>query len=397
MDVTGHRAIRHAGALITARLHGGSLMRPTFRAALGAAMLAAALAAPSLAQSPAPSMTAASSAAPSSPASTTGSFLTWTRTDGLPGKPGGFVTSGAFGADGTLVLVGGMDPVEGPTVAWSSADGVTWNAGKANGPKSDRPQRVLPITTGGYLAFSPRGQLWTSADGTTWKAAKKPLKGIVPFEGAVASDGTLVLAGVNGAFDAPAIASTMDGTKPIVTELPPVDGASAYLGDIAIHPDGRTLVAAGADGFAGTGFWVSADRQTWTGAVAPDPDPNAFLTGIAATPTGFVAVLSLPAGDATDGVVYASDDGLAWEEVLRVPGVILRSPISLPGGGVAVPQAGALSTSADGRTWVSSPEPAFDGPFSVRGSTTAPDGRVLAWGWTSDPQGSVVWLGTPGS
>lgn len=375
-------------------------MRTTIPAAATAILLAAlaapAFAGPALAQSPAasavPSPVASAAAVP-----VPGAPITWTRTDGLPGKPGGLVTSGLIGADGTLVVVGGLDERGGPTVAWTSADGVTWAPGQANGPKDDRPDVLLPLAAGGYLAVSTRGQTWTSPDGATWKAVKKPLKGIVPFDGAVAADGSLVLAGVTDSFDGPAIATTGDGAKLTAATLPPVKGGSAYLSDIVIHPDGRTLVAAGADGFEATAFWVSTDGAAWTGVLAPDTDPNAFLTGIAATPTGFVAVLNHPTDVGQDGVVYASADGLAWDEVLRTPGTLLREPIALSGGEVIVLQAGAFHRSTDGRTWTTTEEPALDGPFYLRGATTAPDGRILAWGWTSENAASVVWVGTPGS
>jgi hypothetical protein len=375
-------------------------MRPVVRAVIATATLAVALAAPTLGQSPspAPSAAPAASTVPVASGVPMAPSLTWTRLDELPGKPKALVTTGAFGADGSLVLMGGMNPYEGAPVAWSSADGTSWTLVKPGGPKKAHPQFVLPIATGGYVAIGTQETMWTSPDGLKWKAANEPLKEIHPFNATVGPDGSLVLVGPDReTFEVPVVARTTDMAQRDATVLPVVAGGARELSEVVVHPDGRTLVAAGARGTDGTAFWVTSDGSAWTGVLAPDADPDAYLTGLAATPSGFVAVLNHLTDAGPDGVVYASEDGLAWDEVLRVPGTILRSPIALPGGAVAVPQAGILNTSLDGRTWTATPEAAFDGPFFLLGSTTAPDGRVLAWGWKKDNAGSVIWLGTPAS
>ena len=179
--------------------------------------------------------------------------------------------------------------------------------------------------------------------------------------------------------------------------------------------DGKRYVALGGEGggqFYGNqsngAAWVSSDLRRWTKAPVQDSFGGAEFSGLAAGPSGFVAIGFDNGGQA----VWRSADGLAWTTVSdpALPrdstfpsGIIFRSGRYLMLG--RVEQAPAVWTSTDGRHWTAiSTLPERSG-FGLQGLADGSAGLVtLALGDASvevkpgDFRGPVVpWVSENGS
>lgn len=305
----------------------------------------------------------------------------------LPGPASALATGAAIGPDGTAVMVGMTAFMTGPTIAWVAPDGATWTTAKVAGAKNGVATGVLALPAGGFLAFGG-SQLWRSADGTAWKAQKQPLKDATVVGGTILADGTVLLAGGAGFPTTPAVWSSPDGGTFTRTDLPPVEGADGRIADIVQDGMG-TILAASLGGSQPGGFWASTDGGvTWSGA--PTPDPSGQLAGIAALPSGFIAVIDHLSGTLGDAVVLVSTDGLSWTESLRLPSTFLSAPVAIPGGAMAA-LGSRWYVTGDGITWTTVDAPALAGPAIVQAGQVAPDGQGVLYGWTNGTQGTAAW------
>jgi hypothetical protein len=227
---------------------------------------------------------------------------------------------------------GGLSAPEEPPPgdgAWAAAD---WELVDAAMPSLDVLFRVDGMIDTGreYVAwgrvpmpgrnqFNDMGAVFISADGRAWQA--------FPIEH-----------GVNGAN-----ASTIQGVAP---------GPGGYLafGDVCCDPEAPAI-------------WHSTDLVTWTRLMLEiDGNPRDFhVADLVGTDEGWVAVGGLDGEQG--GGIWASDDGVRWESVLRVEdpagGQTIVDVASSPEGPVAVGTVtdvegtydGAVWRSADGHEW----------------------------------------------
>jgi hypothetical protein len=269
-------------------------------------------------------------------------------------------------ADGPGVVAVGSGGLQGPGLAWQSADGVHWTAGpsaaalattplfsvgfvgsrivefglhcsvpecgvrvavSASPPgawvvgavdrdevQSNRPL-VGPVSGGppsvavglDYLQFTPQlvaARVWTSADGVTWS--------VVPDGPAFAKAEMLAVGAAQTApgFDA-CVWTSPDGlTWTREPEAPAF--ANGSMAAITTGGPGYVAVGTGANGAA---VWTSPDARTWT-RVADGPGfAGAQLHGVAAGPAGIVAV----GHDSSAARIWTSADGSTWQQVPTGP------------------------------------------------------------------------------
>jgi hypothetical protein len=248
---------------------------------------------------------------------------------------------------------------------------------------------------GGFIAWpylSP--QLWRSPDGRTWKRDKRP--GSVFLGDGIATQDGLIFVGRTSDGKPAALRST-DGKKWSATELPMVEGGDDLPNLIVRLTDGTLLAAATGTRDAAATLWRSVDGTEWQLVPAPDTEPGAFISGIAATGSGAVMVVPhISETEVIGSTIWATSDGTEWQEVHRVAGSWLSRPVSGPGG-IHTWAGPLLLTSEDGLTWAESRPEAFNGPFTVVDGAVTPDGKLVTIGRVEAIKGSATWLGTPAS
>ena len=208
---------------------------------------------------------------------------------------------------------------------WTSASGQSWTlastAGITPADAGDQPS-VLIATGRGYLAAGQNtaegtAVIWTSTDGLHWQRMTAPQLRMPAGSGTVA-DITGAAVGGGGILLSGHIATTTvqghgAGSQTVVTRTPAV--------------------------------WLSTDGGvTWT--LAPVPVSHGAtngLAGIASDGAGFVAVrpgsVSPGSNAQSDGVVYASADGMSWRYVSTLTasnGVQIGMVAGGPGGFAAL-------------------------------------------------------------
>ena len=376
-----------------------------------------------------------------------------------------------------LVAVGQSD--DGAAV-WTSVDGSTWSRVAHNeavfGGEND--QHMYSVTVGGpgfvavgaddlYPDTDPeRGDVdgrtgvaavWTSVDGLTW--SRVPHDDLVFGSGGhqwmnsvTAAGPGLVAVGVDGSGDNEdaAVWTSVDGlTWSRVAHDDLVFGGEHDQSMESVTVGGRGLVAVGHDGFwpdvnpQGLGYddatrvaavWTSADGVTWS-RVPHDrvfgAEGNQWMTGVASTGSGLVAVGGdwSPAGHHAG--VWISVDGIAWSRVSNDDAALggehdkLMLSVTPAGSGLlAVGRASSPSgndvaasvwASPDGITWswIGYDEAALgsldnsmvklsdDSVFTeyrqFMSSVIATSAGVVAVGadWSSPSHGAAVWVATP--
>jgi hypothetical protein len=346
------------------------------------------------------SAVAAQSAEPSDSAAATGASvasvtgeLAWQRTDGLPGPETALVGRIAVSPDGTLVLMGQTAFDQGPALAWSSSDGLAWEAAKIKDAESSAALDVLALPDGGFIAWPYLGaQLWRSPDGRTWKRDKRPANAFLAD--GIVTEGGLLFVG-QSPDRKPAVLRSVDGKKWSATELPIAEGGDDDPNLVAQLADGSLLAAATGTRDAAATLWRSVDGSDWQLVLMPDTAPGAFIEGIAATSSGSVMVVNHLAetGDLSS-TIWSTTDGTDWQAVHDVPEGWASLPV--PGPDATYVWAGSvLLSSDDGLTWAESRPEAFDGPYTVFGGVLTPDGEVVTIGRFEFIKGSATWLGSP--
>jgi hypothetical protein len=147
----------------------------------------------------------------------------------------------------------------------------------------------------------------------------------------------------------------------VVWDQVPGSGISDSSGFSDVASANGALVAVGASGQNSySGVWTSSDGLNWTAADFPDSgNVSIQLAAVTAGGPGFVVVGSDYSGIG-GGVVWLSADGQSWERIDA--DVFANQTLSRVGVAgdrlVAFSLEGGVFTSADGRTWESSSDPA---------------------------------------
>ncbi|SEF82092.1 hypothetical protein SAMN04489712_102157 [Thermomonospora echinospora] len=305
------------------------------------------------------------------------------------------VTGGA----GRWVALGGpavqAEDAAGPTVVWTSKDGLTWTrqpAVAAFGPQ-DRVMSLARTSTG-FMAVGTtdagdgtRGVLWTSADGSAWQRVDRTSIGdVVTLDRVAASGGTVVVRGT---------------VRKKVTKVERKGGKKRKVT--------RTVEE--------SGRWRSADGgRTWSQVdVSQAQGSYGALTGLVGGPGGFFATREAKQTTGSKkrrktvrySVVWSSPDGARWTPAGRIqPGGYARLErlAGSPAGLAALADVGdgkkAVLRSGDGRTWqrageVSGPD---IGGMAALGGTVALAGSKGGDGYLALPGTGEVNLATvPGA
>ncbi len=221
-----------------------------------------------------------------------------------------------------------------------SRDGRTWVDARVQ-PDEGNPSGVVPF--GDDLVLLGEGTrvrlgAWRSPDGSAWSGVEGSPLGM--RAGTPVGTGGLVAVGSTG--PSAAAWSTPDGVTWSPVQFPQLpDGATSALADVAAS--GAHVVAIG-DVNGAAAVWSSADLAHWTRSAQPARDDE-FLACVAATSDLFV-ICGRSRGRPA---VWVSADGLAWTPML----------LPLPAGGT-----GEVS------------------------DVVAKDGRLIAFGWTTEEDGN---------
>lgn len=338
--------------------------------------------------------------APAAPTAATGpgvdsapGVLAWQRTDGLPGPETALVNRIAVGSDGTVAVLGQTALGQGPALGWFSTDGLNWEPAKVKDAESSASLDLLALPDGGFIAWPYLGaQLWRSPDGRSWKRDKRPA-GVFFGDGIVTEDGLVFVGQSSGAR--PAVLRSADGKKWSATELPIAEGGDDAPNLIAQLADGSLLAAATGTRDAAATLWRSVDGGDWQLLPMPDPEPGAFIEGIAPTATGAVMVVNHPSetGDLSS-TIWATSDGTDWQAVHDVPEGWASPPVAASEA-TYVWAGPVLLSSVDGVSWAESRPEAFEGPYTVLGGVATPDGELVTIGRVEFIKGSATWLGSP--
>jgi len=260
--------------------------------------------------------------------------------------------------------------------------------------------------SGGYLAVGltgpTNGGAWTSADGAAWTQVTAGFEGIDPAGIAPAATGYVVVG-------KPALETSESGWLETLRSPDGSGWTKAEFRDIefegyAVVPGGPGFVAVGTayvdpaltrwDG----GVATSTDGSTWAGVHVPSFE-YARMTGIA-NHAGLLVAVGRTVKDATNGIVWTSSDGKAWDrlpDAKALDGAGMNAVIDGPKGLIAVgggATGAAVWQSRDGKAWTRAPDdPALAGA-SMYAVAATPAGYI-AVGY--DQARGVVWTSTDGT
>ena len=357
----------------------------------------------------------------------------WTSVDGIDwspvpnlaaelGGPGGQAMASLTVGGPGLVAVGGEGLAsfrdgEGwssrhRAAVWTSVDGLTWSRVPHDeavfGSTGDADMRSVTAGGPGLVAVgfeceSKCGDggdvdaaVWTSVDGLTWSrvAHKESVfggAGPQTMTSVTAGGPGLVAVGIDGTdetMDA-AVWTSVDGlTWSRVLHDDAVFGGENAQQMRSVTRGGPGLVAVGADGIWGDGFfgwqssgdfvgaaavWTSVDGLTWSRVAHEEAvfgGAGGLMNSVSSGGPGLVAVGSEASDDDLHAAVWTSVDGINWSRVAHddavFAGELWREMHSVTFGGrglVAVGGAGAdpccrgiLVNASDGAVWVATPE-----------------------------------------
>jgi hypothetical protein len=245
-----------------------------------------------------------------------------------------FAVAVATGADGNLVAVGRSGSLP---VAWTTADGVTWQRQSVptvgHDGVAERMTTVVATDTG-YLAggssgpelFERHARFWTSPDGVTWEPvpdddvafANAEVRSIARF-----GDGFVAVGVVGSVQDHTGAVSwtSPDGVHWTRVDDPAFTGGTAV--SVTSAPFGG-LVAVGSDLDRHDAVaWVSPDGRKWTRA--PNEASREYSGGFVwMTDVTVVGDQVLAVGDYQGlqrgtATAWVSHDGLTWERAHSAP------------------------------------------------------------------------------
>jgi hypothetical protein len=283
----------------------------------------------------------------------------------------------AVGPTGRFVMVGvdGDITAKRKAVVFGSDDGVRWTKLKGSIPKRSSAFGVIP-TQDGFLIVGDvadrTGPLLLTSDGSTVAAVDAPAEGLPtgPLYAIADTPVGLVAVGADG-NGVSTIWTSPDGVAWTGTSVPD----ASYILHVAVTDDG-TVVAFGNQGDPAAGSlsptaWSSTDGVTWAPSPLPVEPGSWSVPDLERTPLGLLATVVSQG----TGLVFLSQDGTTWTQVLEVPGV--------PTAGTAGTEALVFGPdswwhSADGTTWTEAAAK-FDG-YRIETSATRPDGAAIAAG-----------------
>jgi hypothetical protein len=227
-----------------------------------------------------------------------------------------------------------VPPIVGFLFPSGSLDGLTWRKVAIPIPSDS----LFAVVAGGP-GFVAAGQqdVWTSADGSHWSALPDDDRTSGTLAGAFVDTLTVahgrLFAGGSDAYGHPRVWASSDGIHWNGTSLAQAGQPTARVRSIAAGPGG--LVAVGGEYSDNTPpmLWHSPDGAHWQlvdlaaqGALAGD---DRDFDRIAASPTGYVALLGVPLAYDTYGTpsrMLVSADGLRWTRV--APGAGPAPPLN---------------------------------------------------------------------
>ncbi len=351
--------------------------------------------------SPTPSSLPASSLAP-------GEGFTWQRADvaGLP--PSGIaLVFLATNSGGDMSLMGNAFPDQRTSAAWHSTNGRTWAPAKlAWGARKDAGGASNGVVTigdqfltiednpSGSTALSPTGQRWTVDKQGVNGTKRQALLGAVTSTPDGAAAGGMYAHSLTATTTTPAVWTTPDGLAWHRSDLPP--NGHAFITAMAALPSGLLAAAAQGQGAADpAALWVAPDGVTWQAVPLPFLDTDSYLHTLIATDSGLLIVLDEYQGyEAYASSVWSSPDGITWHRVLALDEYIATVSYG-PLGVVMTGRSELLRSADDGATWSATPLSAeFDGTVGTVLAQT-PDGRLIAGTIALDYSSPALWVGTP--
>jgi hypothetical protein len=298
----------------------------------------------------------------------------WSLAELPPGRTPAFGLAIASGS-GRSVIVG---RIGNDAAAWSSTDGVTWQAVDGGSAFVETPEtRMTAVVAvpGGFVAGGWAGitnqpgkaRFWTSSDGRSWvRLADRPAFVDGRVSAIAATPAGLVAVGTTGPVGqatGSAVWRSRDGTT---WDRVPASAALAAGAMAGVTAGGPGLVAVGANLATTTAMaWRSPDGLTWQ--LAPDQASLTYhglkitMADVAAGPDGMLVAVGhfLFGQQFGQGTSWTSPDGATWTraEDLAAYGQGEPSAVIADGSGyVAVGTVGAPDNYIP-TVWLSPPGP----------------------------------------
>ena len=257
----------------------------------------------------------------------------------------------------------GVMVVVGDRGAFSSTDGVTWNAISAI---TGNMHSARVVFTGDKLVVVSLASVFTSSDGATWTQKDDPWT-IGHLQASLYAHGTILVFGENGTLHR----STDDGTTFTAQTFAAVGGVLAT--NFSVASNGKRLVAVARTplGFRATS---DDDGATWsvkTGGTASDQSALDFGTGILWNGAEYVV---LPGFNAP--ATYVSPTGTdPWQVAPVGPRVGAATSFGTGYIGVGGPSSDKIYASLDAKSWNATP--VF--PIGVDPASLYPSPNVLSY------------------
>ncbi len=202
---------------------------------------------------------------------------------------------------------------------WTSDDGIAWTFVPTRGTSIDTYH--LPIDA----AIAPDGQLvlaamnglgtgtviWTTPDGETWTEHGFTADGDFVTASALAASSSLMVAvGESGAIEPTggAAAWISDDGRTWARVRAPTEASE--LEDVTYDAARGQFVAVGQRGDGRPGAWLTSDGRSWRSSPLADVEGKA--RAVSASEGLVVAVGSLTASPSAHGMAWSSFDGITW-------------------------------------------------------------------------------------
>jgi hypothetical protein len=369
---------------------------------------------------PAPGTSSTSTAAPAT-ATFEALGLRWSRVATNPDLRGVSITAVASGRGG-LLAIGSAPALEGNSLlAWTSADGHTWDLTTPHPPVVGALAQAIVavedrwVIVGSTDASDGAATAWASEADGAWRAIQLPLdQGLnSPVYVGNRVAGYAIKAPIGGepmiAWSSPDLVRwesqpfSIDGFAYVRDIVRRLDGTALAWGRVTPDPVDVTPLPAGE-----AAFWTSADGRGWDLAVGGPAFVNAEVGSLGVGGPGGYAALGCrwdptdPSLERRSVTAWWSSDGVAWSAA-EVTGqdrsCTFRRVVGSPDGWFSIadvePAGSAIvAGSPDARTWTVLDQPArFEGT-TITGVARLDD-HMVAVGSTidgADEHSGVVWI-----